>query len=248
MYSLSDLKSRVSVRRDTVECPVRGCITNVSRQRGRFVTTREFQCPYHGIFISPSTFEYGDPRRNFPLIAEEDWLLLTEQIAADKRETHRLGRERSEDAVTYNAFRSLERAGAMPRVLEALTGRPQASAWLTYWSHSLLDGRLLPTLEDARRAFEVRVDHGSEPDLIIETPSELIFVEVKVASGNNTTCRQAAPLHRYATRENGWYDRVFSADIEAVARRAAQVRTDAVLAAGDMDRWAQPGSGSRSRC
>lgn len=217
MYRLEDLKDHIQITTATVECPVAGCTNHVPRQRGRFCAKPEFLCAEHGIYISPSTFEYQDVRRNFPLADETDWALLHETIASDKRETHRLARERSEDAVTYNAFRSIERAGRLPQLIELFTERSQTTAELIYWSCSLKDAGPLPLLQEARMAFFERLDRGSEPDLIAITPTDLLFIEVKLCSGNETTPSRPEVLRQYHCAEGGWYDRVFACDPEHVA-------------------------------
>jgi hypothetical protein len=216
MYGLGDLKPVIYVGRDMVECPVRGCVSNVTRQTGGFQTTREFRCPYHGIFISPRTFEYEDPRRNFPLLDEAEWELTGPQVGARERDLHRLARERSEDAITYNVFRGLEKAKAVAPLAAAITGRPQASAWVTYLSRSEGEAGIPSALLAAQKALEGRPTRSSRPDLIIDTPTDLIFVEAKVTSSNNKIQRRPKVLKRWATRK-GWYDRVFKADIEKVA-------------------------------
>jgi hypothetical protein len=217
MYRIEDLKPHLGVTDTTVECPVRGCWNVVPRQRGSFVATRDYLCPDHGIFISPSTFEYADVRCNFPLIDDADWDLLHSQISVDKRETHRLARERSEDAVTYNVFRSIERARRLPELCRLFTGTEQTSVELVYWSHSLSDGELLRLLQQARQAFFERSAGGSEPDLIAITPTDIVFIEVKLTSGNETTPSRPETLDLYHSAEDGWYDQVFSLDPYAVA-------------------------------
>lgn len=217
MYRLEDLKRHIQVTDERVECPVVGCSNLVSRQHRRFSTSPAFLCARHGIYVSPSTFQYIDVRRNFPLIDDSDWTMLRETIAGDKRETHRLARERSEDAVTYNAFRTMEREGRLAELVEMLTDRPQESAELVYWSCSLSHGGLLPLLEDARRAFGERSDRGSEPDLIAVTPTDLVFIEVKLTSGNQTRPSRPEVLPVYQGAEDGWYGQVFRRDASHVA-------------------------------
>lgn len=227
MYRLNDLKDHIRITADTVECPVRGCSNHVLRQRSRFVAKPEFLCPDHGIYISPSTHEFSDVRRNFPLIGDADWRLLHETISVDKRETHRLARERSEDAVTYNAFRSIEREGRLPELIEMLTDRPQESVELVYWSCSLRCGGLLPLLQEARSVFGERPDRGSEPDLIAMTPTDLVFIEVKLTSGNETRPSRPEVLPVYQSAEHGWYEQVFrreAAHVAVVSRRYELMR------------------------
>ena len=59
MFGLDDLKNSIVITETGVECPVRDCSETVKRQRRSFKTSKEFWCPIHNIYISPSTFEYG---------------------------------------------------------------------------------------------------------------------------------------------------------------------------------------------
>jgi hypothetical protein len=156
-------------------------------------------------------------RRNFPLIDEADWDLLHHEIATEKRETHRLARERSEDAVTYNVFRSIERAGRLAELCQMFTATGQSAADLVYWSYSLPDAGPLPLLQDARRSFGERPARGSEPDLIAITPTDIIFIEVKLTSGNETTPSRPECLGLYQAAAGGWYDTIFMADPHSIA-------------------------------
>jgi hypothetical protein len=217
MYSLNDLKQRRTVTETTVECPVAGCANIVLRQRGHFATASDFLCPNHRIYISPSTLQYKDRRCNFPLVDDADFELLWTDICGVKREKQRLARERSEDAITYNVFRSIERAGRLPALIERLTGRPQQTADLVYWSYSMPDRDVLPLLGAARVAFGERLNRGSEPDLIAITPKDVVFIEVKVTSGNATRPSRPDALRRYEAAENRWYDEVLAADAHTVA-------------------------------
>lgn len=218
MYRIEDLKAKLDVAETMVSCPVAGCRERVARQRRVFRTLPAFLCPEHRIYISPTTFEYADARRNFPLIDQPDWRLLRDEIASEKRESHRLGRERSEDAVTYNAFRTIERSGGLPDLLGFLTRRRQPSAELAYWSYSVPDKGTVPSLDAARRAFHEVPARGSEPDLIAITPTDLVFIEVKVTSSNATVPSRPEALSHYETAEDGWYHRMFKVDPDTVAR------------------------------
>lgn len=217
MYAFEDLKYRVPLWDAEVACPVAGCENRVPKQRSHFVASSQFMCAEHGIYVSPSTFEYADVRRNFPLVDDADWDLLITQIAANKRETHRLARERSEDAVSYNCFRTVERSGLLPDLVAWMVGSPQAAAKMIYWSHDLEASGTMPLLSDARRAFGELEGRGSEPDLIVSTPTDLVFIEVKLASGNNTKPSRPEVLPQYRASAHGWYDRVFASPPEAVA-------------------------------
>ena len=59
MFGYDELKQKIVISKDTVECPVKNCDVKVQRQRRRDGNKRDdaFFCPKHEIYISPSTFE-----------------------------------------------------------------------------------------------------------------------------------------------------------------------------------------------
>jgi hypothetical protein len=104
-----------------VRCYYRGC------ERWLRPPTRHFPgdlCPGHLIRCHGSTggatYSYDDVRRN--IIAGAD--LLAERIICHpfKYESDRLGFEKSEDALSWNVFRSLQGAGSLQEVAAWLTG------------------------------------------------------------------------------------------------------------------------------
>lgn len=93
-YGKQELKAvRVNVE-GRVSCPVTGWAHSVPRQQRHFRRASEFRCPDHGIYISPSTFEYDDPLNNL-LWRDADDVRLLETLKGVKRES-RMARERSE--------------------------------------------------------------------------------------------------------------------------------------------------------
>lgn len=217
MLGLSELKERIRLTDTTVECPVKGCRERVARQRRSFRRDEKFRCPRHRIYISPSTFEYDDQQGNI-LWREKTELDLLEQVKSVKRES-RIARDNSEDAVTWNVFRFLEREDIASGYLSTLTGSPVGKPEVIYWSYSRLHtGPWIP-LTEARRVFERRPLLGSEPDVIIRTDRELFLIEAKLTSGNNTVLRSKDPAVKikYESGGNNWYTRVFKSDLETVA-------------------------------
>src|SRR5579863_8550699 len=93
-----------------------------ARQQCVFQATDQFRCPVHGIFITSNTFEYASERDNM-LWTEEHDLTLWESIKAPgvKREC-RVARDNSEDAVTWNVFRYLERQDLIAKFIELIAG------------------------------------------------------------------------------------------------------------------------------
>ena len=107
MFGVDELKDTIVVTDTTVECPVKDCNEIVERQRGSFKTKDRFRCPKHRIVISPSTFEYPSELDNLLWKDTEDQELL-HRIMKKKRES-RMARDNSEDAVSWNVFRFLEK-------------------------------------------------------------------------------------------------------------------------------------------
>ena len=216
MYGWDDLKPRIAVTEREVECPALGCRIVVPRQRNSFRRAPEFRCPIHGIYISPSTWEYE---------CEQDNLLWHDvadlaQLAAIKRVKRecRMARDNSEDAVTWNLFRALERAQALPSFVEALLGERAQETRPVYWSYDARCASPWPWLTVARAEFGERADQGSEPDFILDMPHAVIFIEAKVNATNNTVPsnpRYSLPFYRAGGE--GWYDKVFASSPETVA-------------------------------
>lgn len=103
MYGIKDLKEKIIVTCDIVECPVKGCTYLVPRQKITFKKQKEFQCPIHKIYISPSTFEYEHEEDNLLWHDEFDKEFF-QNIKAVKTES-RIAKDNSEDAITWNVFR-----------------------------------------------------------------------------------------------------------------------------------------------
>jgi hypothetical protein len=85
MFGASNLKSAINITESSVECPVRNCKTIVPRQRKTFQCSKEYFCPKHSIYISPSTFEYDNYTDNL-LWKDKTDLDLLQRIFPVKRE------------------------------------------------------------------------------------------------------------------------------------------------------------------
>jgi len=187
------------VKRDDVArgkaCPVRACIAPLLQvPTGK--SERAF-CPVHGIRLHANTFVYwnGDGRsdkahlRNFrirPDLARKYVFASTE-----KAETHRLGHEMSEDALSWNVFAGLLDAGALRDATEFLTGRKIAGQPELYlWGERIdLAGgepRRFEMLEKVGRELEREIRHfRTEPDVILHVPGQIVVcIEAKFGSGN----------------------------------------------------------------
>ena len=159
MFGFSQLKGNITVTEDSVECPVRGCGNTVARQRKNFKRSEEFKCREHQIFISPSTFEYQQGLINL-LWRNDDDLNLLAGIKKVKRES-RMSRDNSEDSVSFNVFRYLERNDLLSSVIGSLLGVSLESPEVIYWSYSRGEDSGWSKLNDARITFKVRLSKFS---------------------------------------------------------------------------------------
>jgi hypothetical protein len=215
MYGVSDLKDRIEITTDSVECPVRGCETVVERQSKYFRRAPEFFCPDHAIYISPSTFEYETESANLLWNEPRDVDLLG-RISRVKRES-RIARDNSEDALSWNVFRFLERTNNLAPLLASCLGESIVNPGLVYWSYSPNEDSTLADLNDARREFGEVPSRGSEPDLIVVSDSVLIFIEAKLFASNNTTPSRSDACDAYKAGGARWASRVFQTDLRVLS-------------------------------
>ena len=184
MLGTEELKESIEITETTVECPVKGCTEKVERQRGGFKREERFKCPKHRIYISPTTFEYQSEMDNV-LWKEKADIDLFNQIKTVKRES-RIARDNSEDAVTWNVFRFLERNNLVESTLSSIIGSLLNSSEVIYWSYSQRENSSYSGLNNAREEFGEEIRTGSEPDIIIKTDNALLFIEAKLTAGNET--------------------------------------------------------------
>jgi hypothetical protein len=131
-----------------------------------------------------------------------------------KAETHRLGHENSEDALTWNVFRSLQEADALDLALRVLGGSiPTGPLELYLWGRhiSLDETSEWEGLSAARDAIEPGGGQQTEPDCCIRVPGQaLILIEAKFGSPTATKRDDKARndwLDRYAESCPGVFDR-----------------------------------------
>ena len=215
MYGIKDLKEKIKITETNVECPIKGCNNKVERQRKVFKCEDRFFCREHNIYISPSTFEYKYQKDNI-LFNEDEEIRLLEKIYKSKRES-RIKRDRSEDAVTWNVFRFLERNNLLESVFESILSIKLDSPEMIYWSHQKNKNVPFRDLIAARKLFDERMNRGSEPDIIIKTKTKLIFLEAKFTSGNCTSPSENSNLDSYETNADNWFNKVFNSSIEDIA-------------------------------
>jgi hypothetical protein len=218
MLGKKELKPKIVVTGDSVECPVTGCERYVERQTHHFRREERFQCPIHRIIISPTTFEYPDPVDNSLWGSQAD-LDLLRKINTVKREC-RMARDNSEDALTWNVFRYLQTADQLTGLLSWLTGRDEEQTELIYWSYSQKENGSWTMLNTARREFGEHLQRSSEPDLIAVTSRALFFLEAKLTATNNTIPGNPDNLKKYLTGGRDWVKQVIKSDFDTVAIRA----------------------------
>jgi len=149
MFMLQGTKEVRFINAEQVECPVIGCGTIVDRaRRGNELCQERFLCSEHGIYISPSTIEYVDKWHNLLWHDDADREILG-RIEMVKRES-RMARENSEDAMTWNVFRYLERNALLEKFLESTSNEHFEHADLIYWSYSCKESGTWSLLDKAR--------------------------------------------------------------------------------------------------
>lgn len=204
MFGWSDLRKQIKFEDLGFVCPVEGCSTRLAeRQTVKFRPDPRFSCAKHGIVFSPSTFEYQRRERN---MLWGDYGVLGAHTS--KRES-RVARDNSEDAVTWNVFRFLERERLLVPYLSALSGMTLRQAKAIFWSHDRETGKPWEPPMAARTEFELTPSRGSEPDLIVLTDRCLFIIEAKLTTGNNTVPSSPLSRDKYVTGGGGWWSTAF---------------------------------------
>ncbi len=215
MYGLKELKTAIVIEDNSVECPVRDCSVKVDRQRKSFKREKKYQCPTHKIFVSPTTFEYETEQDNLLWFDSKDKLLYDE-IKKVKRES-RISRDNSEDALTWNVMRFLDRQEVLKDFLSQLSNKNIKEAELILWSYSPKENSDWSLLNKARIEFGETVARGSEPDIIIRTDKVLYFLEAKLTAKNETKPSDVHNRKKYETGGNNQFKQIFKSDYETVA-------------------------------
>lgn len=141
------------------------------------------------VFRVKPTYILSDPLDNF-IVGRE---LISAAIRGDwgKAETHRLGHENSEDALTFNVFRSLQEAGELGRVAQLVAERAVSEPTLFLWGRQVnQDGSssAWEELRAARQQVEPRHRQQTEPDVCLHVRDwGWIFIEAKFDLGIKTS-------------------------------------------------------------
>jgi hypothetical protein len=220
MLGIKDLRKVIRITKSTIECPVKGCDKSVSRQRKSFKREEPFQCPEHQIYISATTFEYPSESDNLLWNHPEDKTLLS-NIKKVKRES-RMARDNSEDAVSWNIFRYLEKCNLVSKWLSEISGMYQELEDVIYWSYSQKENQSWSLLNKARLEFGEMPKRSSEPDIIIKTKSSIFFIEAKLTATNQTSGKKQTLEKRvsnpkkYLEGGGNWFAKVFSSDYDKI--------------------------------
>ncbi len=205
-------------------CPVAKCSTALKTVPYRKKSLP--YCPEHGLQLHQGTFVYFNGAekeaerrarlRNFTVA--QDWVIAHVLDSEKKAETHRLGYEMSEDALSWNVFVSLLKAGHLRTAAEYLTDRAiQGEPELYLWGMRPHDAHQFEPLRETRRELEPDIHrYPTEPDIMLVVPGKLVVcVEAKFSSGNVLTTdaktepgekpRSAAELVRRYLGEPGYW-------------------------------------------
>lgn len=215
MYGLNDLKTKIKSDSNSVECPVKGCSVIVERQKKSFKRDLNYLCPIHKIYISPSTYEYETEQQNLLWFDSLDKQRF-EDIKKFKRES-RIARDNSEDALTWNVMRFLERQGLIKNFLSHLSNKEINEAELILWSYSPKEKSNWTLLNQARIEFGETIEKGSEPDIIIRTDKVLYFIEAKLKANNITKPSDPQNKKKYKTGGNNLFPQIFKSDYDTIA-------------------------------
>jgi len=209
MFLWDDLKKEIIDQKGRSACPVEGCIKDLPRQTKTFKNASRFQCPKHRIYVSPTTFEYPDETDNLIWKDAADLMLWAKIKQPGVKRESRVARDRSEDAVAWNVMRYLEREQLIREWVRCISNDEPADADVIYWSLCQHTGQPWKPLLDTCPMFGESVKHRSEPDVIVNCPDILVFVEAKFGSGN---AKGDNKPKEYETGCNGWFNDVSTAD------------------------------------
>lgn len=185
-------------------CPIWGCHAKLEEVPVDTKGTLRPWCPVHGIRLHTGTFVYwnGDGRndearlRNF--IVRPDLVRKIALAKGKKAESHRLGYEMSEDALSWNVFVSLAAASRLRQAAKGLTGRmlskePELYLWGRRIDLSGGEDMRHPELDRVGSLLEQGITNfRTEPDIMLVAPGELLVcIEAKFGSGN--TMADGAP-------------------------------------------------------
>jgi hypothetical protein len=233
MFDMMTLKNHILKNNNELECPVKDCYTPIkmmkkgdpqkldsyllgNKPKEEKQKFEGYYCKKHRIYVTPSTLIYEDYCDNLLWDEEKDKRIL-DKILRVKRVKAQLHHDNSEDSVTWNVFRFLERNDLINGFLSNLTRTPVKSSQVIYWSYSQAEEGTWTLLKDARDEFGEQEKRGSEPDIIITADKALFFIEAKIKAGNETEPSDKSNSKEYRTGGKNWFSEVFDSDYDIVA-------------------------------
>jgi len=192
-YGTNDIEAGVSekygsgsnevLRKEQIRCCIKGCAEWLSKRHRKGRSANDCYCAKHGISVSNSpTYVYKDHERNF--IVKQDLLKQVHKV-----ERWRLGNEKSEDAISWNVFLSLQGMNALGDFTELVTGRKAEKEPVLYMWGNRISGTGVGTwgeLLKLREHLEKGLQFATEPDIAIHVPGQfLMFCEAKFTSANS---------------------------------------------------------------
>jgi hypothetical protein len=181
------------------QCPVRRCgadLVPVPFGKTKAGPRYKQWCPEHGLRLHTKTFVYWngpgreDDARLRNIMVRPELARAIALAKGMKAESHRLGYEMSEDALSWNVFVSLAEARRLRAATKYLTGRELRSEPRLYlWGRPIAEGAdrsVYGPLQGVRDVLEPDIHtHVTEPDIMLVADGEmLVSIEAKFGSGN----------------------------------------------------------------
>ena len=111
---------------------------------------------------------------------------IFERQGNKKYDKERIGYEKSEDALTWNVFVTLQKAGGLKAIASLISDKScEEEPELILWGYNLKDGSPIKELESFRKKFESQIGVPTEPDIILKTAKEVFLIEAKFCSPNS---------------------------------------------------------------
>jgi hypothetical protein len=189
-YGVSDIKPAKDLDHC---CPIKGCDTRIVEypSREKPMNSPSNYCQKHKIYCRRNTYIYEEKLDNLIIDKELFESIFEKQNNGKydrekKYDTKRMGYEKSEDALTWNVFVTLQKAGGLKAVASLISDKScEEEPELILWGYSLKDGLLIKELKSFREKFERQLSIKTEPDIILKTGKEIFLIEAKFCSPNS---------------------------------------------------------------
>ena len=112
---------------------------------------------------------------------------IFERQGNEKYDIGRMGHKKSEDALTWNVFVTLQETGELKAIVSLISGQScEEEPELILWGYSLKNSsstnKPIDELESFRKKFEYQLPIKTEPDIILKTAKEVFLIEAKFCS------------------------------------------------------------------